>query len=327
VLVDAGAKDDGRTELQRAVADGDLEQVKTLIAGKVNVNETGPQRITAVHIASEKGLAEILAALIEAGAKFDQADERQMRPLHFAANAGIARMLIAEGAKVDSPMPSPLYMATMAGKSDVVRELVRANATVQDSHGAEMLNWATFAGQIEVVKVLFEQREAKTLLNARNVYSPLHVTASGTFGGMNSPEAVTPKRRLDIAKLLVEKGADVNARWGANVNPQSGAAHMIDTTPLMFASSQGDIEMVKFLIDQQADAKAANASGQTALHFAAQHGHRSVVELLLNANADVNALTREAKTPLDVTQDAAVKILLIQKDGKTASELLEESQG
>jgi ankyrin repeat protein len=101
---------------------------------------------------------------------------------------------------------------------------------------------------------------------------------------------------------------------------------MIDTTPLMFASSQGDIEMVKFLMAQQADAKAANASGQTALHFAAQHGHRSVVELLLNANADVNALTREAKTPLDVTQDAAVKILLIQKDGKTASELLEASQ-
>jgi ankyrin repeat protein len=138
---------------------------------------------------------------------------------------------------------------------------------------------------------------------------------------------VTPERRLDIAKLLVEKGADVNALWGANVNPQSGAAHMIDTTPLMFASLQGDIGMVKFLIDQQADVKAANSSGQTALHFAAQHGHRSVVELLLNANADVNALTREAKTPLDVTQDAAVKILLIQKDGKTASELLKESEG
>jgi serine/threonine protein kinase/ankyrin repeat protein/formylglycine-generating enzyme required for sulfatase activity len=327
VLLDAGAKDDGRTELQRAVADGDLEQVKELIADAVDVNETGPQRLTAVHLASENGHAEILAALMEAGAKFDQTDEQRMRPLHLAANAGIARMLIAEGATVDSPMPSPLYMATMAGRSDVVRELIRADATVQDSHVAEMLNWATFAGQLEVVKVLFEQREANTLLNARSVYSPLHVAASGTFGDMNSPEDVTPEQRLNIAKLLVQKGADIDARWGANVNPQSGAAHMIDTTPLMFASSQGDVEMVKFLIDRQADVKATNASGQTALHFAAQHGHRSVVELLLNANADVNALTREAKTPLDVTQDAAVQVLLIRKDGKTASELLKESEG
>jgi ankyrin repeat protein len=96
ILVDAGAKDDGRTELQWAVADGDLEQVKKLIADAVDVNETGPQRLTAVHLASENGHSEILAALIEVGAKFDQMDEQRMRPLHLAANAGIARMLIAE---------------------------------------------------------------------------------------------------------------------------------------------------------------------------------------------------------------------------------------
>jgi len=104
LLVDAGAKDDGRTELQQAVAAGDLEQVKKLIAAKADVNETGPRQITAAHLAGEKGHTEILAALIEAGAKVDAVGPQGMRPLHLAANAETARLLIAKGAKVDTGM-------------------------------------------------------------------------------------------------------------------------------------------------------------------------------------------------------------------------------
>jgi len=326
LLADAGARDDGRTELQRAVTIGDLNKVKKLIAAKVDVNETGPQRITAAHIASDKGHAEILAALIEAGAKVDRPDAQGMRPLHFAANADIARALMAKGAQVDSRAPSPLFMATASGRADVVQVLVSSEANFKDSDCTGMLNWATFYGQLDVIDVLLEQRDAKTLLNAGDVYSPLHVATSGSLGDMISPRNVTPERRLEIAKVLVEKGADINARWGAQVNPQSGAAHMIDTTPLMFASSKGEPAMVTFLLAQGADVSAVNASGQTALHFAAQRGRRPVVELLLNTKANVNPLTREAKTPLDLTQDAEVKVLLIQNGGKKASEVLKDSQ-
>ena len=48
---------------------------------------------------------------------------------------------------------------------------------------------------------------------------------------------------------------------------------------------------------------------------------------MLKAKAMVNALTGEAKTPLDLAQDAAVKILLIQNGGKTASEVLRDERG
>jgi serine/threonine protein kinase/ankyrin repeat protein len=324
LLVDAGAKDDGRTTLQRAVAAGNLDQVKQLIAAKADVNKTGPQRITAVHLASEKGQAEILAELIEAGGRVDAVDAQRMQPLHLAANAETARVLIANGAEVNTGMPSPLYMATMNGKTDVVRELLQSDANADNSDCATMLNWATFAGHIEVAKVLFELRDAKVLLAVRSVYSPLHVAASGSFGDMGS--SASAQQRLDIARLLVEEGAEVNARWGSDVNPLSGAAHMIGTTPLMFASQRGEEEMVRFLLDHEADPNATNASDLTALHFAAQYGNREVVELLLKAKADVNALTREAKTPLDLTQDAGVKVLLIQEGGKTASEVLKDSK-
>lgn len=95
LLVDAGAQDDGRTELQRSVAAGNVDKVNQLIAAKVDVNQTGPSRITAVHIASEQGHQEILAALIKAGAKADEHDAHGMRPMHLAANAEVARTLMA----------------------------------------------------------------------------------------------------------------------------------------------------------------------------------------------------------------------------------------
>jgi ankyrin repeat protein/serine/threonine protein kinase len=324
LLVDAGAKDDGRTALQRAVAAGNLDEVKKRIAAKADVNETGPQRITAVHLASEMGQPEILAELIEAGGRVDAVDAQRMRPLHLAANAETVRLLIANGAEVNTGMPSPLYMATMDGKTDVVRELLQNDANVDTSDCVTLLNWATFAGQIDVVKVLFELRDAKVLLAVRSVYSPLHVATSGSFGDMGS--SASAQQRLDIARLLVEEGAEVNARWGSGVNPLSGAAHMIGTTPLMFASQRGEEEMVRFLLGHEADPKATNASDLTALHFAAQNGNLEVVELLLKAKADVNALTREAQTPLDLTQDAGVKVLLIQEGGKTANEVLKDSK-
>ena len=40
----------------------------------------------------------------------------------------------------------------------------------------------------------------------------------------------------------------------------------------------------------------------------------------------MNALTREAKTPLDLTPDAAVKVLLIQAGGKSSNEVLKDSR-
>jgi ankyrin repeat protein len=147
------------------------------------------------------------------------------------------------------------------------------------------------------------------------------------FRDMNRPDDVSPQQRLDIAKLLVEKATDVDARWGAGVDPQSAAARMIDTTPLMLASSKGETEMVRFLLMQSVDVMAANASGQTAIHFAtgSPTASRDVVDSLLKSKAEFNALTRDGKTSLDLAQDAGVKILLIQNGGKKSSELRERA--
>ena len=100
----------------------------------------------------------------------------------------------------------------------------------------------------------------------------------------------------DIAKLLIEKGAKVNAR--ANM----------DWTPLMFAARDGHANVARMLIEKGAKVNAvANEQhwpGWTALMLAADEGHADVVQLLVDKGANVGAVNKEKKTALVLAQEA-----------------------
>ncbi len=334
MLVKAGAKDSGRTPLQDAVIAGDAEQVKKLIAAKADVNEPGPQKMTALHYASKEGHAAIVKLLLQAGAKHNAENEGRMKPLHLAANAESAQALIDAGATVSSPrlkaddpaqfmqMPGPLFTATIDGKADVVKVLLKHADTEKEARGG-LLNWAVLAGQAEVVKVLLADKQSRNFLNPQNqFFQPLHVAASATMGVQIGNDEPSLESRLAIAKLLIESGAPVDSRWGANseMDPDSPAAGMVGTTPLMFAADKGEVQMLRLLLDKGADPKATNDAGLTALYFAAERGHLEVVEELVKQKVDVNARTKSGQTPLDVTTSAEVKVYLIQQGAKQSDE-------
>jgi ankyrin repeat protein len=93
---------------------------------------------------------------------------------------------------------------------------------------------------------------------------------------------------------VVAAGADVNANDENN------------RTPLMFASEDGRLDLVRILLDAKAGLDARDLkSGQTPLMAAALGGHDAVVTALLEAGAD-----RTAK----------------DNDGETAQRLAEQSQ-
>ena len=87
----------------------------------------------------------------------------------------------------------------------------------------------------------------------------LAVGANANHKGWND---ITPLFRaivsgkVEIIKMLLEHGADVNARTKPNV---------IGETPLMWAASQGNSEIVQFLMRNGADAKARGSDGKTVL--------------------------------------------------------------
>ena len=70
------------------------------------------------------------------------------------------------------------------------------------------------------------------------------------------------------------------------------------TTPLIWASYWGNPEIVDVLIGAGADANVASDLGVTALWPAAEHGNAAIVERLLDAGADPNAALLSGETPV-----------------------------
>jgi len=84
---------------------------------------------------------------------------------------------------------------------------------------------------------------------------------------------------LDAVKLLVEKGADVNAR---SLKKDGNFA-------LIFAVDGGNPGVVKLLLDRGANLNAQSGAGKvTALYAASVHGSKAVAEVLISRGADPN---------------------------------------
>lgn len=90
--------------------------------------------------------------------------------------------------------------------------------------------------------------------------------------------------RVEIVKLLIDRGADVNLKGEAWYGPLHAAA------------MGGHVEVVKLLLDH--GAKVNIFSHNKPLHYAAKNGHIEVAEILITHGADINARGIDEYTPL-----------------------------
>jgi len=115
---------------------------------------------------------------------------------------------------------------------------------------------------------------------------------------IHNPKMETPlmlaaiTNQLDWAKKLIERGADVNQKgW----------------TPLHYAATKGNIEIMRLLIENHAYLDAESPNGTTPLMMASHYGTPMATKLLLEEGADpriknqlgINALefARKANKP------------------------------
>lgn len=92
---------------------------------------------------------------------------------------------------------------------------------------------------------------------------------------------------LPIVRLLLESGADVNAK------------NALGQTSLLYASYAGFGRVAKLLVDKGASCRYQDSNGRSPLHYAAREGRPALVELLLGKGADPSLKDDQGRTPLD----------------------------
>ena len=104
----------------------------------------------------------------------------------------------------------------------------------------------------------------------------------------------------DIFDAL-KKGSIAGVKYWYAENPSSihrKTRNLDNLTPLHWASSNGNLDIVKFLLSKGVDMEAEDSDYATALEWASYKGHVLVVEALLDKGANINHRDKEKQTPL-----------------------------
>ena len=228
-------------------------------------------------IAVRNGKKNVVELFIKAGIDLESIhskDYRKTPPLLTASRKGdieILRMLIEAGADVNATSgdgSSALADASLNGHAEAVKLLVEGGADL-GKYGGSSLVWAVRKRHADIARYLLDKG-----VSARSGHGDKALIAASEGGD------------TEMARLLIDKGADVNARDSSKY------------TALIRAAEKGRAETAEMLIDKGANINDADKFGFTALIRASQYGKADAARLLIDKGADVNAMNKKDESAL-----------------------------
>lgn len=311
-----------------------------LKTGKADLTLRTENGCSVLDLAAGTGDYELVRSLLERGASA-QSEPSKDSALHFAVRTekddhlyAIVERLLEEGCDVNAKndngcTPLHSFLTVNKGKENIVRLFLShgADINISDNDGDTVLNCLAQNPEASesMLELLLGSKADASLANQEGL-APVHKFARGGLAAQ--------------LRMLLKAGADPSVKDKHNRQPIQYAAKTNEATvqalldfdaevnvtgsdwpsPIVYASSEANLQVLKLLLDRGADAKSEDPGnpGWTALHAACKRSDPApaFAELLIEHGADVNAVTKISKTtPLHNAVGSAAIVQLLLREG------------
>lgn len=215
-----------------------------------------------------------IKALINKSEDIDKQDSKGWAAMHYAVHMAdeakaiqVIDLLLAKGADIDIQeldAETPLFMAVELNKYQVAKHLMAHGADVnrENTNDWTPLFTAASEGYVNIAREILTY-DVDLDFKHPDGWSALMFTTRATLG-------VDDNQQAEIAKMLIEKGAELEVRNNKG------------RTILMNASRNGKAEVVKVLIEAGADVNSSNEKDRyrTAFSYAERQKHKNLAKYL-----------------------------------------------
>jgi ankyrin repeat protein len=286
------------TPLMFTAREGDVESARLLLAAGADVNAIAGDGKNALGLAIFNGNYELASFLIDNKIDVNQADTQRFTPLFWAVDR--RNMETAPNFPwMVTTDPLPLIKKLLDAGADP-NALVNNTPRARMRAGSPRIVFATalmraaFSGDLELSRLLLSYGADPKVISSDGETMVSAAAGLGFIQGYSKGR--TAAERLDVVKLFVELGADVNQ------------ADDYGITPLMVAGNMGDTAIIQYLVDKGADLAAYDLGKKNDGAFGAS------VEPLLPVDYAIGVGTFVPNNAVIIHQDAVDLMFRLMKE-------------